>query len=165
MFVFLYYHRKKDSYLKCTLYFSGWQTAVVSDADVGFLPQGVKAVLAESYERIHRSNLVGMGVIPLEYLPGDSAESLGLSGRERFSVIIPPQITPRMTVHIKVERQLSLKSAALSWFLFRKHLTSSDHAANTYYRSYSYCIRPPKCTIINLTSYRICIYHICITCM
>ncbi len=121
-----YYHRKKDSYLKCTLHFSVWQTAAVSDADVGFLPQGVKAVLAESYERIHRSNLVGMGVIPLEYLPGDSAESLGLSGRERFSVIIPPQITPRMTVHIKVERQLSLKSAMLSWFLFRKHLTSSD---------------------------------------
>uniref|UniRef100_A0A8C2FSS9 Cytoplasmic aconitate hydratase n=1 Tax=Cyprinus carpio TaxID=7962 RepID=A0A8C2FSS9_CYPCA len=54
---------------------------------------GIKAVLAESYERIHRSNLVGMGIIPLEYLPGDSAESLGLSGRERYTVIIPPQIT------------------------------------------------------------------------
>uniref|UniRef100_A0A8C1SQ35 Cytoplasmic aconitate hydratase n=1 Tax=Cyprinus carpio TaxID=7962 RepID=A0A8C1SQ35_CYPCA len=63
---------------------------------------GIKAVLAESYERIHRSNLVGMGIIPLEYLPGDSAESLGLSGRERYTVIIPPQITPRMTVDIKV---------------------------------------------------------------
>uniref|UniRef100_A0A8C1BCH6 Cytoplasmic aconitate hydratase n=1 Tax=Cyprinus carpio carpio TaxID=630221 RepID=A0A8C1BCH6_CYPCA len=59
---------------------------------------GIKAVLAESYERIHRSNLVGMGIIPLEYLPGDSAESLGLSGRERYTVIIPPQITPRMTL-------------------------------------------------------------------
>uniref|UniRef100_A0A672NHQ8 aconitate hydratase n=1 Tax=Sinocyclocheilus grahami TaxID=75366 RepID=A0A672NHQ8_SINGR len=59
---------------------------------------GIKAVLAESYERIHRSNLVGMGIIPLEYLPGDSAESLGLSGRERYTVIIPPQITPRMNL-------------------------------------------------------------------
>uniref|UniRef100_A0A671K8X7 Cytoplasmic aconitate hydratase n=1 Tax=Sinocyclocheilus anshuiensis TaxID=1608454 RepID=A0A671K8X7_9TELE len=59
---------------------------------------GIKAVLAESYERIHRSNLVGMGIIPLEYLPGDSAESLGLTGRERYTVIIPPQITPRMTL-------------------------------------------------------------------
>ncbi|KAL1270544.1 hypothetical protein QQF64_029560, partial [Cirrhinus molitorella] len=64
---------------------------------------GIKAVLAESYERIHRSNLVGMGVIPLEYLPGDSAESLGLTGRERYTVIIPPKLTPRMTVDIKLD--------------------------------------------------------------
>ena len=47
---------------------------------------GVKAVLAESYERIHRSNLVGMGVLPLQFLPGDSASSFGLSGRERYTV-------------------------------------------------------------------------------
>jgi aconitate hydratase len=47
---------------------------------------GVRAVIAESYERIHRSNLVGMGVLPLEYRPGESAESLGLTGREEFSV-------------------------------------------------------------------------------
>ncbi|KAK7175866.1 hypothetical protein R3I93_000204 [Phoxinus phoxinus] len=64
---------------------------------------GIKAVLAESYERIHRSNLVGMGIIPLEYLPGDSAESLGLTGRERYTVMIPPQLTPRMTVDIKLD--------------------------------------------------------------
>ncbi|NP_001030155.1 cytoplasmic aconitate hydratase [Danio rerio] len=64
---------------------------------------GIKAVLAESYERIHRSNLVGMGVIPLEYLPGDSAESLGLSGRERYTVMIPPLLKPRMTVDIKLD--------------------------------------------------------------
>uniref|UniRef100_A0A4W6F9H9 Cytoplasmic aconitate hydratase n=1 Tax=Lates calcarifer TaxID=8187 RepID=A0A4W6F9H9_LATCA len=57
---------------------------------------GIKAVLAESYERIHRSNLVGMGVIPLEYLPGDTADSLGLTGRERYTIIIPEQLTPRM---------------------------------------------------------------------
>lgn len=47
---------------------------------------GVKAVLAESYERIHRSNLVGMGVLPLQYLPGQNAESLGLTGTEQFSI-------------------------------------------------------------------------------
>jgi aconitate hydratase len=47
---------------------------------------GVRAVIAESYERIHRSNLVGMGVAPLEFLSGESAESLGLSGRETFDV-------------------------------------------------------------------------------
>jgi aconitate hydratase len=48
---------------------------------------GVRAVLAESYERIHRSNLVGMGVLPLQYLPGQNAESLNLTGREEFSVL------------------------------------------------------------------------------
>jgi aconitate hydratase len=47
---------------------------------------GVRAVVAESYERIHRSNLVGMGVLPLQYADGASAASLGLSGRERFDV-------------------------------------------------------------------------------
>lgn len=47
---------------------------------------GVKAVIAESYERIHRSNLIGMGVIPLQYPQGENAESLGLSGEETFSI-------------------------------------------------------------------------------
>ncbi|MGZ6372869.1 MAG: aconitate hydratase AcnA, partial [Candidatus Limnocylindria bacterium] len=47
---------------------------------------GVRAVIAESYERIHRSNLVGMGILPLQYLPGESATTLGLTGRERFSI-------------------------------------------------------------------------------
>jgi aconitate hydratase len=48
--------------------------------------QGVRAVIAESYERIHRSNLVGMGILPLQYLPGESAASLGLTGRETFAI-------------------------------------------------------------------------------
>jgi aconitate hydratase len=47
---------------------------------------GVRAVIAESYERIHRSNLLMMGVLPLQYLPGQNRESLGLSGRETFSI-------------------------------------------------------------------------------
>lgn len=47
---------------------------------------GVRAILAESFERIHRSNLIGMGILPLEYLPGDSAASLGLTGQEVFRV-------------------------------------------------------------------------------
>jgi len=47
---------------------------------------GVRAVIAESYERIHRSNLLGMGVLPLEYLPGENVASLGLSGRETFAI-------------------------------------------------------------------------------
>ena len=47
---------------------------------------GVKAVIAESFERIHRSNLVGMGVIPFEFTGGDSRESLGLTGEETVSI-------------------------------------------------------------------------------
>jgi aconitate hydratase len=47
---------------------------------------GVRAVLAESYERIHRSNLIGLGVLPLQYLPGESRESLGLTGTETYDI-------------------------------------------------------------------------------
>ena len=47
---------------------------------------GIRAVIAESYERIHRSNLVGMGVLPLQYLPGENRESLGLTGRETYAI-------------------------------------------------------------------------------
>jgi aconitate hydratase len=52
----------------------------------GTLLLGVKAVIAESFERIHRSNLVGMGVLPLQFLPGESADSLGLTGSEVFDL-------------------------------------------------------------------------------
>ena len=51
---------------------------------------GVRAVIAESYERIHRSNLVGMGVLPLQFLSGQSVEALGLTGGERYDVLLPP---------------------------------------------------------------------------
>jgi aconitate hydratase len=47
---------------------------------------GIRAVIAESYERIHRSNLIGMGVVPLQFREGDTAESLGLTGRETFDI-------------------------------------------------------------------------------
>jgi aconitate hydratase len=52
----------------------------------GPMLQGAKAVIAESFERIHRSNLVGMGVLPLRYVDGQNAESLGLKGDEVFSI-------------------------------------------------------------------------------
>ena len=52
----------------------------------GTLLLGVRAVLAESFERIHRSNLIGMGVLPLQYRPGESAASLGLTGHETFDI-------------------------------------------------------------------------------
>jgi aconitate hydratase len=56
---------------------------------------GVRAVIAESYERIHRSNLVGMGVLPLQFVPGDSAASLGLTGREAYTIEGLGALVPR----------------------------------------------------------------------
>jgi aconitate hydratase len=53
----------------------------------GTMLLGVKAVLAESFERIHRSNLIGMGVLPLQFKDGDSAQSLGLNGTESYEII------------------------------------------------------------------------------
>jgi aconitate hydratase len=52
----------------------------------GVLLLGVKAVIAESFERIHRTNLVGMGVLPLQFPDGENAESLGLTGRETYHI-------------------------------------------------------------------------------
>ena len=54
--------------------------------------QGIKAVIAESYERIHRSNLIGMGIVPLQFQSGDSVESLGLTGEEIFDVVGLPEL-------------------------------------------------------------------------
>ncbi len=64
---------------------------------------GIRAVLAESYERIHRSNLVGMGVLPLEFKPGENRESLGLTGHEVFDIEGVATLAPRKeaTVHAK----------------------------------------------------------------
>ncbi len=64
---------------------------------------GVKAVIAESFERIHRSNLVGMGVLPLEYLQGETADSLGLTGQESYSVSgIADSLIPGKILEISV---------------------------------------------------------------
>jgi aconitate hydratase len=63
---------------------------------------GVRAVIAESYERIHRSNLIGMGVLPLEYLAGDSAESLGLTGMESFTIAVDDTLKPRQEIEVIV---------------------------------------------------------------
>lgn len=60
---------------------------------------GVRAVIAESYERIHRSNLIGMGIVPLEFLPGESAQSLGLNGQETFDIVLEG-LSPRDTVEV-----------------------------------------------------------------
>ncbi|MFQ5723212.1 MAG: aconitate hydratase AcnA [Terriglobia bacterium] len=67
----------------------------------GTLLLGVRAVLAESFERIHRSNLVGMGVLPLEFKPGESASSLGLTGQEVFDIAgLGDDIQPRQEVSV-----------------------------------------------------------------
>ena len=70
----------------------------------GTLLLGVRAVITESFERIHRSNLVGMGVLPLNFLEGQSAASLGLSGEETFDIHVPVSaeglIEPRCDVHV-----------------------------------------------------------------
>jgi aconitate hydratase len=64
---------------------------------------GVRAVIAQSYERIHRSNLVGMGVLPLQFLPGESAASLGLTGREAFDVTgLESGLRPRAELRVRV---------------------------------------------------------------
>ena len=66
---------------------------------------GVKAVVAESFERIHRSNLVNMGVLPLQFTSGERAETLGLSGRERFDLTgIAHGLTPRGAVTVRATR-------------------------------------------------------------
>ncbi|MGY3703849.1 aconitate hydratase 1 [Vagococcus martis] len=61
---------------------------------------GVRVVIAKSYERIHRSNLVMMGVLPLQFLPGQDADSLGLSGEEEFSVDLPDDVGLRQEVWV-----------------------------------------------------------------
>ena len=70
----------------------------------GTLLLGVRFVIAESFERIHRSNLVGMGILPLVFQDGQNAESLGLTGRELFSVDLGGALTPRQPVTVQVER-------------------------------------------------------------
>jgi aconitate hydratase len=72
----------------------------------GTLLLGVKAVLAESFERIHRSNLVGMGILPLVYEPGQTAESLGLTGRETFDITgLTGALKPRQSVKVRAKRE------------------------------------------------------------
>jgi aconitate hydratase len=68
----------------------------------GTLLLGVKAVIAESFERIHRSNLVGMGVLPLVFKEGQNAESLGLTGRETYDILgISDAVKPRQELTVR----------------------------------------------------------------
>ncbi|XP_059191575.1 iron-responsive element-binding protein 2 [Centropristis striata] len=74
---------------------------------------GVQAVIAESFEKLHRKQLVGMGIMPLQFLPGDSADSLQLSGKEKFTVIQPDSLTPRQQLTVKTSQGRSFLVTAL----------------------------------------------------
>ena len=79
---------------------------------------GIKTVIAQSYERIHRSNLVMMGVLPLQFMEGESADSLGLTGKEEISVNIAEGVKPRdiLTVTAKAEDGTVTEFKALARF-------------------------------------------------
>jgi aconitate hydratase len=62
--------------------------------------QGVKAVIAQSFERIHRSNLIGMGILPLQFKAGENAESLGLKGTEQFTIHLSEDIQVGQDVEV-----------------------------------------------------------------
>jgi aconitate hydratase len=78
----------------------------------GTLLLGVRAVIAQSYERIHRSNLVGMGILPLQFKAGENAESLGLTGQEKLTIRgLAGEIRPRQDVTVGVERKDGSKAS------------------------------------------------------
>ncbi len=66
---------------------------------------GVKAVIAKSFERIHRSNLVGMGVLPLQFKGSDTAQSLGIKGDETFDIVVPKDIRPQQDLTLVITRK------------------------------------------------------------
>ena len=70
----------------------------------GTLLLGVRAVIAKSFERIHRSNLIGMGVLPLTFREGDDAGSLGLDGTEVFDIEVPEELAPRQPLAVRATR-------------------------------------------------------------
>jgi aconitate hydratase len=66
---------------------------------------GVRAVIAKSFERIHRSNLIGMGVLPLTFADGEDADSLGLDGTETFDIAVPADMQPRQPIEVLARKQ------------------------------------------------------------
>jgi aconitate hydratase len=72
---------------------------------------GVRAVVAKSFERIHRSNLVGMGVLPLQFKGTDTVESLGIKGDETFDIDVPSDIRPQQDLTLGITRKDGSKQA------------------------------------------------------
>jgi aconitate hydratase len=92
---------------------------------------GIRAVIAESFERIHRSNLIGMGILPLEFVAGQNRASLGLSGEEIFAIAgLPERIVPRSRVI--VHAQAADRSATTLAFEAVVRIDTPDEAE--YYR-------------------------------
>lgn len=90
-----------------TVIFAGQEYGTGSSRDwaaKGTRLLGVKAVIAQSFERIHRSNLVGMGVLPLQFFEGQSAQTLGIKGDETFDIIGLENTKPRQNVTLKIYR-------------------------------------------------------------
>lgn len=75
---------------------------------------GVRAVIAESFERIHRSNLVGMGVLPLQFLPGQSPAALGISGKEVFDIVLDETLEPGSAVSVTARELRSGRKTGFS---------------------------------------------------
>ena len=71
----------------------------------GTILLGIKAVIATSYERIHRSNLVGMGVLPLQFNEGESADALGLDGSETFNIQVDDDLKARQTIKVEAQKE------------------------------------------------------------
>jgi aconitate hydratase len=95
----------------------------------GTMLLGVKAVIAESFERIHRSNLVGMGVLPLTFIDGQNAASLGLDGTETYDIHLPESFTPRGEIRVTATRS----NATTVMFTVRCRLDSAVEI--NYYRN------------------------------
>ena len=96
----------------------------------GTLLLGVQAVIAESFERIHRSNLIGMGVLPLQLLPGENLESLALTGQETLTIGgLTGDLRPRQEVRVDVEREGGAR------FEFRATLRLDTPVEINYYRN------------------------------
>jgi aconitate hydratase len=101
---------------------------------------GVRAVIAESFERIHRSNLVGMGIVPLQFESGQNADTLGLTGTEKFTIELPGELKPQQrttvrtdsgkefSVLVRFDTELELlyfKNGGILHYMIRKVLGSS----------------------------------------
>uniref|UniRef100_A0A671VU66 Iron responsive element binding protein 2 n=1 Tax=Sparus aurata TaxID=8175 RepID=A0A671VU66_SPAAU len=74
---------------------------------------GVRAVIAESFEKLHKNQLVGMGIMPLQFLPDQNADSLELSGKERFTITLPDSLSPRQQLAVKTSQGKSFFVTAL----------------------------------------------------
>jgi aconitate hydratase len=92
----------------------------------GPLLLGVRAVIAESFERIHRSNLVGMGILPLEFARGENLQSLGLTGREQFTIRGVDALQPGQTVEVEA------KADAGKSTIFRTHARVDNNTDRAY---------------------------------